>query len=471
MLTIHVPPGREAERRWVAAVVFGEHLGIDWQLVSEDRSDVVITMAGSRAEVHLPDIFLATPQETWLTAASVPALPSRELAFGARVMTIVGERTIPAIFFDGCADESACVRREDGHVDLSVDVFGTVFFFLTRYEEVVSPAHSLDKHGRFPAAASVAGRIGGLHRPLADECVELLWDALLLAWPRLSRRPGASRILISCDVDRPFDDRLRSWPTLLRDVVANLVSGNSSAAFQRLRERGSYMRYGDRADPNFSFDAYMDLCESQGLAVTFNFLAGGATVFDASYSLEDCRITSLLHRIHERGHSIGLHGSYGSAGDPGMLVAEAGRLREVLSRNGVSAEVIEGRQHYLRWDPAGSWRAAVSAGLERDSTLGFADHSGFRCGTCREYPVFDLGTREVLPLRERPLVAMDVTLLSPLYEGVCEDDLPQKVASLAATCRRFEGDFTLLWHNNDLGRAKTAELFRQVIVAARGGSA
>ena len=45
-------------------------------------------------------------------------------------------------------------------------MFGSAFFMLTRYEELV--VADRDQYGRFPAAASVAGREGFLGVPVVD---------------------------------------------------------------------------------------------------------------------------------------------------------------------------------------------------------------------------------------------------------------------------------------------------------------
>ena len=49
----------------------------------------------------------------------------------------------------------------------------------------------------------------------------------------------------------------------------------------------------------------------------------------------------------------------------------------------------EDRQHYLRWRAPTTWQNWEDAGLDYDSTVGYADHVGFRAGTCYEYPIFN----------------------------------------------------------------------------------
>src|SRR5690606_24863414 len=92
------------------------------------------------------------------------------------------------------------------------------------------------------------------------------------------------------------------------------------------------------------------------------------------------------------------------------------------------------------------WRAMADAGIAYDASLGFAPRPGFRAACCYEYPVWDLEAGEQLPLRERPLVAMEVSFFT--YQRKTLDEAASDIESLAATCRRYGGVMTLLWHNH-----------------------
>ena len=59
---------------------------------------------------------------------------------------------------------------------------------------------------------------------------------------------------------------------------------------------------------------------------------------------------------------------------------------------------------------AGNLSNVSDAGLDYDTTVSFADTPGFHCGVCYEFPVFNVLTRQKLPLIERPLVVMDCTV-------------------------------------------------------------
>jgi hypothetical protein len=144
---------------------------------------------------------------------------------------------------------------------------------------------------------------------------------------------------------------------------------------------------------------------------------------------------------------------------PEKIKLELQKLIDTAEELKVGQSEWGGRQHYLRWDAALTWKYWDDAGLSYDSTLAYAERVGFRCGVCFEYPVFDALGRRQLDLRERPLVAMDVSMLSDSYMGLCPERSLEEIDSLATTCRLFQGDFTLLWHNDSLVERWQRRLF------------
>jgi len=133
---------------------------------------------------------------------------------------------------------------------------------------------------------------------------------------------------------------------------------------------------------------------------------------------------------------------------------------------GIEQSAWGGRQHYLRWSNPETWGNWEAAGLDYDATLMFPEKIGFRCGSCYEYPVFDLVHRQQLRLRERPTMVMDVTLLS--YMGLSMARAEREAVGLVETVRRFSGDFGLLWHNHLLVGNNTRRLYLRVLAAATG---
>jgi hypothetical protein len=443
-LIVEAPPTYEPERRYILDVVLSEWLGLDWELRPHERSDVRVTLAGDAGPRHLtlPEGLFATDPARWLTEASLPPspLPRREVE-GRLLPVLYGPRPVPST-----------VLSQDGHaVRVGIDVLGSAFFMLTRYEEVAVGAR--DVYGRFPASSSIAHREGFVALPIVDAYVELMWSALRRLWPRLERRRRSFRLALTHDVDDPLSFLGRTVPRLARQLAADaLVRRDRALALRRVRSWAAMRRGDHRLDPYNTFDFLMGVSERHGISSAFYFLATKQpSPLDGSYTLDHPWVRSLIAKIHGRGHEIGYHAGFDTYRDAQRTEEEFRRLRAVASELGVSQSVWGGRQHYLRWENPSTWANWERAGLDYDSTLGFADRVGFRVGTCHEFRTFHVRERRPLSLRERPLLVMDRTLFD--YMKLSPQDALQTVLEVARECRRAAGTLTLLWHNSTLPTA------------------
>lgn len=275
--------------------------------VEVGRRDVSITLADCHGELTLPDVLFATPLERWLAPETIPSLPLRSWdAWRCLGEARILEPTVPILYGD------REFRAADDRIRLPLDVFGSAFFLLTRYEEAVLKER--DEHDRVPGRASIAVRAGFIERPLVNEYLELLWAAMKRLWPRLERARRRARILVSCDVDWPYSRGAKSLWAAIRQAGGDIVKRRSLWLAARSMASGIASRWGRYdLDPNNTFEWIMDVNERAGNAVTFHFLAGRTDPrYDGIYDLSEPWIRSLLRRIRERGHHLALHPSYGT---------------------------------------------------------------------------------------------------------------------------------------------------------------
>ena len=439
----------ETERRYVLDVVLCRWLGLAYELHPEDRTDVRLTLKGdpTGGSLSVPEVLFASDRQHWLTTTSLPRSPlPRRPVGGPSAGALGADELLPVIY--GPRDVRAVLWSTQGEssIELSVDIFGSAFFMLTRLEEVVIAAR--DRYGRFPASESLAYRERFLNLPIVDAYVELLWGALASLWPRLQRRRRPYRLLLTHDVDRPLAFLGHSRLGLVRQLGADVViRRDPSLAAKRVRSWAAIARGDPSLDPYNTFDFLMSMSERQGIMGAFYFLAPEhPNARTEPYTLDHPWIESLMSTIYRRGHEIGFHGSFDSYSDRNRTADEFDRLRRAASKLGISQCRWGGRQHYLRWDPD-TWSSWEEAGLDYDST-GFADSVGFRFGTCHEFQTFDLRERRPLRLQEWPLTVMDATAFEYMKLGA--DAAFREVVELARQCRRFQGTLTLLWHNSSL---------------------
>lgn len=454
-ITIRHPASNALMWRWIISTIMTEWLGLNINYEQHQKNTILLSRDGKSLEI--PCKFLISDELKNPCLEKFPNLPlsiwkcPRELRDELRDDYT---NTLPIIFGD-----SRFEFNESGKSTLGLDIFGSAFFMLSRYEEIASP--KFDNHQRYSGSASFTYIAGLLDYPVIDEYVRILVAVMRTIWSSMSIEIPQGSSIISCDVDEPFERWIRDPIYLLKGIAGALFRRRSIFIAHRRLLNGIFSHFGDfRHDPYWNFDWYMDVCDSLDKKAYFYFLASpGLRDVDAAYNLESKRMQGLLSRIHSRGHTIGLHGSYDSYSDAVLLTAERQRLQDACEMAGVNQHIVHSRQHYLRWRADTTPDCQMAAGLLFDSTVGFADRPGFRCGTSRNFKMWSWREMAPLCLEQQPLVLMEGTLLSGVYMPLRED--------IAETIQKYKdrsllsgGNFMFLWHNSNLTNARDRCLFQ-----------
>ena len=457
ILQILVPSYCQQEISYIIQLLLFNFFGMSYQLTVTDNDAIVLQSEGRR--LSLPATFFSCTNQHWLASQSLPLQPltiwdSRQLGL---VIKLLDEK-IPVIY------GTASCKKDDDEIKLGLDLFGSAFFMLSRYEEAVKPDR--DNYDRFPATASLAYQEGFLHRPIVNEYLEILWACMKHLWPGLKRKKRDFQMRVTADVDQPYACGIKNPVRQIKQIGGDLLKRRDP-----IRAVRSGINYFTTKWGNFSFDPYycrfdwmMDINEVAGNKMAFYFMAGHSdTKMDGCYSLDEPIIRKLMRRIHKRGHEIGLHSSYNTYRNPDQLHLEANNLRRVMEEEGIQQDEIGGRQHYLRWVTPTTACYLDSAGLDYDSTLSFADHTGFRCGTCYEYTYYDVIQRKALKLKERPLVVMEVSLSAQYTNLGYSHEALGVIKYYLDSCKKFDGDFVLLWHNSSFETHTQREVYTNIL--------
>lgn len=325
-------------------------------------------------------------------------------------------------------------------LECGVDLFAGAFYMLTRWEESIGDYR--DQHGRFPASRAQVVKDGFILRPIVDEYVELLHKWLLSFGYTVPADSSTFRVVPTCDVDIPY-----FWKS---KPVWKILGGRFRThwnPFQSVKDIREYrqVQSGNEKDPYDTFDYLMSLAERKGLRFQFNFIGGGKTRFEGYYAINAPHIKALMSEIQKRGHTIGLHPSYDAYNDSVMIADE----KKAVEKS-AGTVITSSRQHYLRFALPETWRRLYVAGIREDSTMGYAADPGFRSGTCKPFPVFDIHARESLDLIERPLIIMDVSLR--MYKNLSVEDSILLCENIAEQVKKHNGELIVLWHNSSLSR-------------------
>ena len=345
--------------------------------------------------------------------------------------------TIKDTFFNKYPKNLEYLKLENIPQSISaIDVFSASFFMLTRWEEYVNT--NRDSHNRFPAYESLAYKEGFLDRPIVNELVEEFKGKLLELDSSLIFKKREFELILTHDVDE-----VKFWKSkkqLSRIVMGDILKRkNMKLAFNRIKEYYLVSK-AKIQDPFDTFEWIMDKSEAIGVKSRFYFMSGGVTQHDNRYNIKTQK--ELMSKIKERGHIIGIHPSYNAYNDFEQFKKEKELLEKVCE-----CKIDEGREHYLRFEVPTTWQIWEDNGMKIDSTCGYADREGFRCGTGDEFSVFNILTREKLRLKERPLIYMDDNRLA--NERVYDKDvLIKTITRLKEKNIQYNSLHTLLFHQN-----------------------
>ncbi|OGX90644.1 hypothetical protein [Hymenobacter coccineus] len=173
---------------------------------------------------------------------------------------------------------------------------------------------------------------------------------------------------------------------------------------------------------------------------------------NADYRLT-ARLWQRLAKLAEQGHEVALHASIGTADN---FIHFDDEQQQVL-------DVEEGgnRFHYLRWEPRLTPDIVDRASTSFDSTLGFAEHFGFRNSYCHPFFPFDFQHGQAYCFLEIPLNIMDATLHHPNYLQLGPDEVLPALVPMLSEVAKFGGVASVLWHNQNFDPANTANGPRQ----------
>jgi hypothetical protein len=354
--------------------------------------------------------------------------------------------SFPILFWGQDADISNprfAAQVGDATIVFYADIIASTFFMLSRWEETVQPQS--DQHDRFPATASVAFKQGFLDRPIVDEYALILREWLKRLLPNWRPRPHRFSVKLSHDIDL-----VRHYPTLpaaAREAAGDVVKRGSLAQAGRTIFDSFAERWSPDRSPSYrGIQALADISARSGLPkAAFYFMASEPGPIEGDYNPASPHMQRCIRSLQQQGFEVGFHPGYATFLNPERLLAEKLRLDAVLGLTKYG-----GRQHFLRFKVPDTWRHWERAGLEYDSTMGYADHEGFRCGTCHRFRPFDLEQNREMNLWEIPLIAMDVTL--SVYRNMDPGSAAKRLLELTLRCKSVGGIFTLLWHNTSLDR-------------------
>lgn len=396
-------------------------------LLGVDRAGAYSSLIGYTSDVRLfhkykvvivPSGFFQS--SVYGTPESLPQLPLKEI------------EGVPLLFGtpkEECFEETWVIYA---------DIIASSYFLLSRYEEI-QKRDIRDKHGRFPGKESLPYKAGFIHRPIVEEYGKLLRHWLRKACVHIPEpQPELQKIWLTHDVDAPFF--CRSLRNICRETLKGIGFRKALKLYQGPLEKDPYYTFPWMLEQDSLVkNRFGDRCH-----ILFFLKAGGRHANDKPhYQVRSHDIQKLLHLFKKNKALLGLHSSYEAGIYPDLIPEEKMRLEHDWKLENIHLN----RHHYLASREPEDLTKLIKAGITDDFTMGYADVSGFRLGTCRPAKWINPMTRQLTSLTLHPLSVMDCTLSESQYMGLSPDEAYQYCAGLVQEIRQYRGEIVWLWHN------------------------
>ncbi|MEM6396467.1 MAG: polysaccharide deacetylase family protein [Bacteroidota bacterium] len=320
------------------------------------------------------------------------------------------------------------------------DPLSGIFWHLSRFEEY--QPFDADRHGRFPATASLSYKMGLINQPIAVIWADRLYDSIRKQYPRLPEMSRPFELRPTYDVDMVWAFHGRKWRGLARAGL-DMIQGQIKMTRTRLaswRNREN--------DPFYTFSLLTKWHQELNLEPHYFFLLSDfRSRFDPNVSPNNPKLQALIRELAAQpNHSIGIHPSYHSLERPELVSSETKTLSHILGRTPTGS-----RQHFLRLRFPDTYRALIKAGLRADYSMGYADAPGWRAGTHLPYPWYDLEREEATRFQIHPFAFMDVTLKN--YQKLSPQDASKVMHFYRDQIQALGGPLYSLWHNSSFSEA------------------
>jgi hypothetical protein len=417
MIHIYIPGNNIPEREYVINTLISDFLGLKYRIIIDYSSkNYIICFDDKRLIIRDSFFTLYSYNLSYLDPGAIP----QQVSFAKNKFIV--ENDIPVLY--GSDD----LIVENNQITCGIDIFAGAYFLLARWEEYVNKTR--DVHNRFPGDESMLHKFSLLHRPVVNEYVEMLWNFLVFLGFKGERKKRSFELVLTHDIDH------LDYPRLPRILIGDVLKRkNPVLAGKHLV---NYVKTGN--NPYDTFDFLMSSSERMGLKSHFYFMSSDTNKLpDLKFYLNTGRFKKKVNEVRDRGHIIGFHPGYYTFNDQ-----ERWSLEKQILEKAVQIKISEGRQHYLRFDIPDTFAIWENNQMQVDSTMGYAENDGFRCGTGDYFHVFNFLERRTLKLKERPLIIMDGTLKKhySLIESLT------RIRYYIDITKKYNSCLTLLFHNS-----------------------
>ncbi len=321
--------------------------------------------------------------------------------------------------------------------DKEFDLFASMFYLLSRYEEYLP--HEKDLYGRFAHENSLAYRKRFLHLPLINIWLEDLRQSLLVLYPELPLAKRPFTFIPTYDIDIAWSYIHKEALIHIGGIVKSITKRDISSVIERLKVITGFQK-----DPFDVYDWLAQLHRDHKLNSIYFFHVGvSRNNYDKNISVQNVHLRELIKNT-SISNKVGLHPSWQSGDDPSLLSKEKNSLEKITGK-----EISTSRQHYIRMTLPETYRALIDAGISEDYSMGYGSINGFRASIAAPFYWYDLETEKTTTLKIYPFCFMDANSFFE-QKNTPEEGL-KGIIKFYDLVKRWGGTFICIWHNSFLG--------------------
>jgi hypothetical protein len=332
--------------------------------------------------------------------------------------------------------------------DFGFDMLAAIFYLLSRYEEYLP--HQADSYGRFDHEESIAWKNDFLHLPLINIWLEDFRKLLADKDIQFSISSSQFTFLPTYDIDMAWSFLHKGFKRNAGGMLLSLLQFRFRSLMYRIR-----VLRGKISDPFDAYEWMNHLHRSFGLQPIFFFLVGKArNRYDKNIDVRKPAFQKLVRKIAET-DSVGLHPSWSSGDQPGLLVREKHSLENIAKKN-----INTSRQHFIRFEMPVTFRRLIEAGIEYDHSMGYGSINGFRASVATPFLWYDLKKEEKTKLLIHSFCFMDA---NAYYEQQLDpEEALEEMLRYFKVIRSVNGMMITIWHNSFLGTEEEFKGWRDI---------
>jgi hypothetical protein len=325
------------------------------------------------------------------------------------------------------ANADGLLKHENG----SIDYFSTAFYYLSLAQEY--KPNALGKYDRFSYQQSIQFKLATTQQNI----VQLCFDSIVTSCSKLRQlngQFGRSKIFLSHDMDTIHG-------SLVQDGFAALKKGRIDWMAQIILKNLFIKPHW------FNVDKIMKIENEYDFKSTFYWLVNSGVspdgIKNSDYNINSPKVISTILNIKNKGWENGIHKS-----------ANAESFTEEMNK--LPLKIVGNRYHFLKFNVKNDFQKIENAGIQFDSSLGFAEDFGFRNSYGLPYQPYNFYKRKAYSFIECPLHVMDTT-----FQGYQKKDGNYMLEQTKKFLLQNQNNaiISVLWHNNFISDYKYKDYF------------